>query len=298
MMSLFHSLLFKSLRRTCFLGLLGLAVLLLTTGFRKSQVLSGEAIMQSVKQAHVADTELELIQMVIVDGRGNAQTRKLLSAIQTSGDGNARYLLRFLEPENIAGVTLLTLEIGSGEVSQYLYLPAVGQARKVTGNARSSSFMGSDFTFEDLRKEMPSEHRYHRLLDDEVEGSDTYVVMSAPASVDIFNATGYEHRLLYVHKKTFDILKIEFYEAGSTAPMKTFQGYDFEGAEVDGPAKRPGRVVMNNHDKGTTSILTLLKSRLDVELPESIFDPAQLGEFSEAELAELMALFEAPAKES
>lgn len=274
-------------RTIVFIGSL-LAFSFALAGFRKSNVMSAEDIMTRVRSAHSSATEMERIRMTIVDEEGGSQQRELVSFIKTDDSGRSRYLLRFLSPDSIRNVSLLTVETDKGGVEQYLYLPAMGRATRVTGNARAGYFMGSDFTFDDLRKEDPRQHQYHRLLDDFVDGRAVFVVMSAPADVDIFHATGYEHRLLYVDKKSFDILKVEFYERENQDPVKSFQGYDFEGVEVDGNANRPGRIVMNNHSKGTTSILTLLQARLNVELPDALFDPDSLADISDEIVGELL----------
>lgn len=272
--------------------LLALVCLLFTTGFRKAPYLSGDAIISKMKDIHATESEVELIKMVIVDEDGNTSIRQLISVIKPDSNGNLRYLIRFLSPQDIQGVSLLTLDQTKGASEQYLYLPALGQPRKITGDQKSGYFMGSDFTFEDLRKEAAAEHEYHRLMDDAVEGRDVYAIMSAPAGVDVQNATGYANRILYIDKETFDILKIEFYEEGNTEPIKIFRGFDYNSPEIDGTSKRPQRAVMNNHINKTTSMMIVLKSRLNVDIDESLFDPEQLKSWEPGSDQPVLSLFE------
>lgn len=277
------------------------AILLITSlsqssyGFRTGSYKNGAEVMKEMKAKQSAETELEWIRMTVVDEQGNTDVRELISAIKPDEEGNMRYLIRLIAPEPVKGVSLLTLEKPEGESEQYFYLPALGSAKKITGSQKSSYFLGSDFTFEDLRKEDTDQHEYYRLMDEKVDGRDVYVVMSAPAGMDVQTASGYANRLVYVDKETFEIAKVEFYEEGSNEPSKVFKAFDFKGAQVDGPATRPGRVVMDNRDKKTYSVMTLVKSRLDTPIEESFFDPEQLKEWKPEVDKPLVAAFDKPA---
>ena len=253
------------------IALLLLATALPVSGFRKANYKQADEIMSELKSHQAAQSEVELIKMVIVDEEGNTQVREMISAVKPDEDGNLRYLIRFLSPADISGVSLLTLEKPGGEADQYFYLPALGQARQITGNQKNAPFMDSDFTFDDLRKENPEEFQYYRLLDENIEGKDVYVIMSAPANVDIKNRQDYPSRLLYIDQENYNLLRIEFYAEGEKEPFKTFNGYDYNSPEVDGATERPRRATMNNHANSTSSIMTVLKARLNKPVPEELF---------------------------
>lgn len=248
--------------------------------------------MAEVKAKQAAETELEWIKMTVVDEDGNVNVREMISAIKPDEEGNMRYLIRLLSPDTVKGVTLLTLEKPDAEDEQWFYLPALGTPRKITGNQKSGYFLGSDFTFEDLRHEDTEKHDYYRLMDDEIEGREVYLIMSAPAGMNVEMASGYANRLLYIDKETLEIAKIEFYDQGKKEASKIFEASDFKGAEVDGPATRPGRVIMKNRDKKTHSVMTLVKSRLDAPIQEIFFDPDALAEWDAEKDKPLISAFE------
>ncbi len=250
--------------------------------------------MNQVKQQHASQSEVELIKMTVVDENGNTRENEMLSIIKPDGEGNLRYLIQFLSPPEVNGVTLLTHETSEGKNKQWLYLPALGQAKQITGSEKSGYFMGSDFTFQDLRKENPKSHQYYRLRDGKIGNEEVYVIMSAPANVNVKDTSGYANRLLYVDKDTHDIRRIEFYEEGNSRPIKLFEAHNFEGVEVDGPASRPGRVVMNNHQNNTYSVMTLKKSRLNAPVDDGIFEPQKLSQWTDSQQDALIAIFEKP----
>ncbi len=260
------------------------------TGFRKVPHLSGEEVMQSVRDRHLADTEIDLVKMVTMDNQGNTQIRQFISVIAKDDNDNFSYLVRFLSPEDVRGVTLLTVETVDG-VDQWLYLPALGEPRKVSGTSRAGSFMGSDFTFEDMRREDPAEHNHHRLQDDRIDGRSVYSIISAPAGADISRAADYAHRIIFVDKDNFAILRIDFYDEGRRL-TKTFQASDYNSPEVKGTSLRPLRAVMANHEKGSTSMMRVLKSRLNIDVPEDIFTVDFLADYSSTDDDRLLDLLE------
>lgn len=266
------------------------AVIAFGSGFRKAPHLSGEQVMQSVRDRHLAETEIDLIKMVTMDDQGNTQIRRFISVIAKDDDGHFSYLVRFLSPEDVRGVTLLTVE-GEEGVNQWLYLPALGEPRRVSGSSRAGNFMGSDFTFEDMRREDPSEHSHHRLQDDHVDGRSVYSIISAPAGADIRRAADYAHRILFVDKDDFAILRIEFYDEGRRL-TRTFQAYDYNSPEIDGNSLRPLRATMTSHEKGSTSMMRVLKSRLNIELPDDIFSVDFLRGYSSGDDDRLLDLLE------
>jgi len=256
------------------------AVFIFGSGFRKIPVMSGDEIMEEVANRHTADTELELIKLVIVDEEGNTQVRELLSAFSQDNSGDAQYMIRFLSPTDVRGVTLLTRDAKSEDPEQWFFMPALGQARVVSGENRGGYFMGSDFTFEDLRRENTREHQYHRLRDDRFNGRDVYVVMAAPKSIELEEATGYSNRLVYVDKATYNVLRVEFYEPDSSEPVKILEADDYGGVEVNIDADRPQRIRMRNKETGTYSVMTLLKSRLNATIDPKVFDPTLLTQWT------------------
>lgn len=276
-------------------ALAGCALLLLT-GFRAAEFMSGDKIMAMVEERHASDSEVEVIKVVTTDRSGNTQERKIMSIIARDPAGNYRYLIRFLEPEMIKGVTLLTIEHTGAESDQYLFLPAMGptgEVRKIQGTQKSQSFMGTDFTFEDLRKERTPDYMYHRQLDTTLNGRDCYQILSAPADRSKLEAAGFTSRMIFVDKTSLNVLRIDFYDENDNL-VKTFEGFDYDSVEVDGPTKRPRRAVMNNHEKGTTSMMVLLKSRLNFQLDERIFDPQMLKQWTPEADAALMSVFATP----
>jgi hypothetical protein len=80
----------------------------------------------------------------------------------TPGD---RSLIRFTYPNDIKGTGFLVWEHPDREDERFLYLPALGRTRRIAGAEAQESFVGSDFTYEDIGGRELDDYTY-RLLED------------------------------------------------------------------------------------------------------------------------------------
>ena len=86
-------------------------------------------------------------------GRGNPGT----PASAPDGD---RLLIRFTYPNDIRGTGFLVWEHPKGEDERFLYLPSLGRVRRIAGSEAQESFVGSDFTYEDIGGREFDEYSY------------------------------------------------------------------------------------------------------------------------------------------
>ena len=74
-------------------------------------------------------------------------------------DGDRR-LIRFTYPNDIRGTSFLVWEHPSAEDERFLFLPALGRVRRIAGSETQDSFVGSDFTYEDIGGRELDEYTY------------------------------------------------------------------------------------------------------------------------------------------
>jgi hypothetical protein len=106
------------------------------------------------------DSRLEMT-MKLFDRQGRARERSL---VITSLKGNAqrgdRILVRFLSPGDIKGTGLLVWEHPTAEDERFLFLPALGRVRRISGTEKQESFVGSDLSYEDIGGREIDEYTY------------------------------------------------------------------------------------------------------------------------------------------
>jgi hypothetical protein len=81
--------------------------------------------------------------LVSMRGRGNP------GVPATAPDGD-RLLIRFTYPNDIKGTSFLVWEHPATEDERFLFLPSLGRVRRIAGAETQESFVGSDFTYEDI----------------------------------------------------------------------------------------------------------------------------------------------------
>ena len=86
----------------------------------------------------------------IIDRRGGERDRKVKVYYKKYGDDRAKSILFFLSPPEVKDTGFLQWVDPHSHNQQWLYLPALKRVRQISGTGQRESFMGTDFSFEDL----------------------------------------------------------------------------------------------------------------------------------------------------
>ena len=97
----------------------------------------------------------------------------------------------------------------------WLYLPELGRPRQVNAATRGESFLGSDFTYEDLGAPSWDERTHVLVSEPTVDGEHTYQIESRPRAVD-----RYARILTWVRQTSFLPLRVEYFEATGVASLR------------------------------------------------------------------------------
>jgi hypothetical protein len=119
---------------------IALSVLLLAGTARASEA---DDLLARIDEALGAISQkVWVVNMRIIGGEGDVREAKMLML----QGGTEKRLLRFLAPATMRNTALLT--IGSHDF--YVFMGQEGRTRRLGTSALNQTFMGSDFTFEDL----------------------------------------------------------------------------------------------------------------------------------------------------
>jgi len=177
-------------------------------------------------------------------------------------------LVRFLEPADVKGVGLLTLEHESSEDDQWLYLPALKKERRITASDQSDNFMGTDFTYEDMKSEKLNDHTYALLRGETLDGVECYVIEAIPSTEKQKKESGYSKRELWIDKKTLLRVQVKYYDKKGEH-FKIERRSNIE--QVLPGLFRPNYIEMKNLRIQNTTQLTFRKRQLNTELSDSLF---------------------------
>ncbi len=247
--------------------------------------LDGTKIIEKYVEAQEVDSELDYIKMSIISPGPTILERRFLAVYKTNPNGERFYLIRIIRPADVQGVTLLAKQDSGKEIEQHLYLPDVGEARKLRGKSQSGAFLGSDFTFQDLLRETPSNFRYERQDDAFVNGVECFKVKASPASTE--EGGIYLYRNLYIDKVDFEMLQIDYYGPGKEL-VKTFNAFDYHSSKIKGKTTRPRRAVMEDKKNNSVTVFTVIEGRVNEKISNELFTPEKIENWTADEVDEFI----------
>ena len=146
---------------------------------------------------------------LVLHNANGAERKRQVSIRQSDKSGSRRTLVRFVAPADVAGAAYLVIENQHGEDDQYLYLPALGKTKRITGTQRQQKFMGTDLTYADLQGKDLRAATSKRLTDAEVAGAPAFVIEARPTDgAD----SPYSRTVVWIHQTAFVPLKVEYYD--------------------------------------------------------------------------------------
>ena len=170
---------------------------------------AGRKIMEEADSRNSCHYETTNIKMEIIDKRNTVHIRRLIIYKKSAADNTLQTLIRFRAPEDVKGVGLLTIEHADRQSDQWLYLPILRKNKRIAAASKKNSFVGTDFTFEDLQPEDLSRHDYELLREEDFDGQACFVIEATPAQ-DEAAYSGYKARKIWIKKDIYVPVKIEY----------------------------------------------------------------------------------------
>jgi len=195
------------MKATKLLFLLGVGATLLTSNVM-AEDLSAKAIMEKVDARDDGKTLEQDMLMVLIDKNGNERTRDLKSYGKDFGEDSHRTLF-FKSPADVKNTAFLTYDYdeASKDDDQWLYLPALKKVKRIPSTDKSSSFMGSDFSYFDMTDRDLENYDFKILKETKVRGHDAWMIESKPNNQEIIDESGYEKTIAIVRKDNFMVVR-------------------------------------------------------------------------------------------
>lgn len=148
------------------------------------------------------------LKMILRNKQGQTSERELRIRSLEAADGT-KSLCIFDTPLDVKGTILLTHTHKAADDDQWLYLPALKRVRRIAAKSKSGSFMGSEFSYEDIATQELEKHTYTWLRDEVYDGNDCFVIERHP--VDAANS-GYSRQVAWIDQAEYRTLKVDYYD--------------------------------------------------------------------------------------
>jgi len=127
----------------------------------------------------------------IVDRRGGERTRAMVMYFKKYPEDRNRSLVFFESPPEVKGVGFLQWADPHAKDEQWLYLPELKRVRQISGGAKHDSFMGTDFSYDDLAiitqivDWTDADARSQMLRSEDVDGQPCQAIEFTPTGKDL-----------------------------------------------------------------------------------------------------------------
>lgn len=258
--------------------LVGVAGLLISTSI-VAEALTAQQIMQKVYDREDGNHAIMEMEMLLVDKQGEQRTRSVKSYRRDAGANgkDTESIMFFLAPADVKDTGFLTYDYDdvNKDDEQWLYLPALKKTKRIASSDKSSSFMGTDFTYADMTKRNIANYTYTLLKEDQVNGDKVWVIESVPSNDKEKEETGYSKSVLFVRQDNFvPVRGVSWLEKGEK--LKYMEVKKLE--QVDGIWVSTEVTMTTKKDKETLH-QTVMKSRniqFNQPQPDEVFSTRKL----------------------
>jgi len=256
---------FPKMRRSGMaLGSLAIALVFAAGLGATAAELTADEILDELQGTAFVGSGKATVELITINARGQERSNRLAFYRQETPYG-ANQLLEYLSPADVAGTKFLTTDDASGETLMWLYLPALGRERRISGSATQDNFMGTDFTFEEIGSlgNFAKDFDAERLPDETYQEWDSYVLRLTPKSPD----SKYSAVKMWVWKEHLIPVRVEFYNRQGKLDKVLLN----EDLRPDASGRwRPYMITMRNENTGSRTIIRVLETS-DEPVPDEYF---------------------------
>jgi hypothetical protein len=203
--------------------------------------------------------------MILTAKNGTVSERLMDQYSKKDGRGNNRAVIVFQEPASVKGSRFLTIENQGRDNDQWIFLPSLGKVRRIAASEGSGSFMGSDFSYDDISSaDRKADLDNHKILREEkLRDRDCYVIESSPKDSNY----QYSKMIQWIEAGNFVTYKVELYDKrGTMVKLLEILGL----REVQGRLA-PIVTKMTTIAAGTSTSLNVSLLKYDDPIPEGVF---------------------------
>ncbi|MGR3219863.1 MAG: outer membrane lipoprotein-sorting protein [Candidatus Anammoxibacter sp.] len=156
---------------------------------------TGEEVVKKLNSRDEGESVSRTIIMKLIDRSGKKRLRETRGFRKYYGD-EKRTVIFYTSPRNIKDTALLTIDYAepAKDDDQWLYMPALRKVRRISASNRGDYFLGTDFTYEDLKKESKidlNDYNVTTVGEGVVDDHRCYIVEGIPVDNKIAKELGY-----------------------------------------------------------------------------------------------------------
>jgi hypothetical protein len=209
--------------------------------------------------------------MKMIDRRGKVRQRETLTFRKYYGL-EKRTVLFYQSPKNVKDTGFLTYDYPDADKDddQWLYLPALRKARRISASDRGDYFLGTDFTYEDIKKEGKfelSDYHFKTIEKSSLRGKEVLLLEAVAVDEETAKELGHSKVLAWVDTSNWIVLKSQSWDINQNE-LKTAVMSDIR--LIDGIWTRHNLIV-DNHKTGHHTEFSFSQVDYNTEVKDRIF---------------------------
>ncbi|OFV84122.1 MAG: hypothetical protein A2W26_11765, partial [Acidobacteria bacterium RBG_16_64_8] len=171
---------------------------------------AAEIAKRSLDAFYAAGGDMRVrVSMALINRQGGERRRELTMLRKNMGSaGDQRYFMYFHAPPDVKGMTFLVWKYPTKDDGRWIYIPALKLVRRIAASDRRSSFVGSDFTYEDVSGRDVSDETHTLLRSESLDDRPCYVLDNRPVE-----RADYARRVSWIDSERWIPLKEEYFDS-------------------------------------------------------------------------------------
>jgi len=232
-------------------------------------------IMDKVLDREDGDDIVTNMKMILIDKNGSKRVRDMKTFSKDKGDDELK-LIFFLSPSDVKNTAFLTYDYNDDDKDddQWLYLPALNKTKRIPASDKDSSFMGSDFTYNDMTEPTLDDYTFEIMKETVIKRKDGKVpvwkILVLPKNQEVIDETGYLKTEVYVRKDNYMVTRAKYYLKKANR-LKYMDVKKIE--KIDGIDVATQTVMTTKSGKKTIHKTVLLQTdvKMNQDLKEDLF---------------------------
>lgn len=237
-----------------------------------AQSSSAEEVMRrsSLVQFYSGDDMKAKVTMRLVSKEGGERIRELIMLRKDLQEGGEqRYFIYFHQPSDVRGMTFMVWKYPQKADDRWLFIPTLNLVKRIAADDRRSSFVGSDFSYEDVSGREVEEDNHTLLREEKLDGKEVYVVKSVPKDE---RSADFGFKLSWIDKGSFVLWKEEYYDKRGDL-YKVFTADEVKPIQNFLTAVKR---TMKNVQTGHRTVVTFEEVKYNLGLSETLFTERSL----------------------
>jgi outer membrane lipoprotein-sorting protein len=250
--------------------IISLAIFILASVAGHSVIKAETDATEIMKKSHMAyyyagDDGVAEVTMSIKKGDKERIREFTMLRLDLVDGGEQKYYTYFKKPSDVSRLTFMVWKNPDANDNRWLYVPAVDLVKQISADDKNSSFVGSDFTYEDVSGRHWSEDTHTLVSENEMlDGKPVYLISSKPKDEDY---DGFAEKKTWIDKESYLPLREEYYDEDGEL-IRIFTADKIE--TIDGIQTVTQR-TMNNVKKNQSTTVSFNEIKYNAGITDDIF---------------------------